>query len=160
MIWAGGYYHLKRINIETRNVRLYPGVSAITTIQEKNIRQMWIGTRMGLYQLDKESGDYQYVDLPVESPYICALHQGDDGILYIGTRGAGLLVYDLYKEKFIHQYHTDNCALISDNIYTILPRQDGSLLMGTENGITNYSPKEHSFRNWTREQTRIDEYQF
>ena len=151
-IWSGGYYHLKRINIETRNVRLYPGVSSITTIQEKNIRQMWIGTRMGLYQLDKESGDYQYVDLPVESPYICALHQGDDGILYIGTRGAGLLVYDLYKEKFIHQYHTDNCALISDNIYTILPRQDGSLLMGTENGITNYSPKEHSFRNWTREQ--------
>ena len=52
----------------------------------------------------------------------------------------------------MHQYRTDNCALISDNIYTILPRQDGKLLMGTENGITIYSPEEHSFRNWTREQ--------
>lgn len=113
---------------------------------------MWIGTRMGLYQLDKESGIYQYVDLPIESPYICALYQRDDGILYIGTRGAGLLVYDINKKKFIHQYRTENCALISDNIYTILPRQDGSLLMGTENGITIYSPKAHSFRNWTREQ--------
>jgi len=113
---------------------------------------MWIGTRMGLYQLDKESGIYQYVDLPVESPYICALYQRNDGILYIGTRGAGLLIYDIDKKKFIHQYHTDNCALISDNIYTILPRQDKSLLMGTENGITIYSPEEHSFRNWTREQ--------
>lgn len=151
-IWSSGYHHLKRINLETKSVRLYPGVNSITTIQEKDTRQMWIGTRMGLYQLDKESGVYQYVDLPIESPYICALFQRDDGILYIGTRGAGLLVYDINKKKFIHQYRTDNCALISDNIYTILPRQDESLLMGTENGITIYSPREHSFRNWTREQ--------
>ncbi len=113
---------------------------------------MWIGTQMGLYQLDKKSGDYRYVDLPVESPYICALYQRDDSILYIGTRGSGLLVYNLYKEKFIHQYRTDNCALISNNIYTIIPRQDGNLLMGTEDGITIYSPKGHFFRNWTREQ--------
>ena len=151
-IWSGGYHHLKRINLETKSVRLYPGVNSITTIQEKDTRQMWIGTRMGLYQLDKESGVYQYVDLPIESPYICALYQRNDGILYIGTRGAGLLVYNINKKKFIHQYRTDNCALISDNIYTILPRQDESLLMGTENGITIYSPREHSFRNWTREQ--------
>lgn len=142
-VWSGGYYHLKRINLETKNVRLYPGVSSITTILEKNARQMWIGTRMGLYQLDKQSGVYRYIDLPVESPYICALYQREDGILYIGTRGAGLLVYDINKKKFIHQYRTDNCALISDNIYTIIPRQDENLLMGTENGITIYSPKDH-----------------
>ena len=152
MIWSGGYYHLKRINLETKSVRLYPGVNSITTIQEKDSRQMWIGTRMGLYLLDKQSGVYRYIDLPVESLYICALYQREDGILYIGTRGAGLLVYDINKKNFIHQYRSDNCALISDNIYTILPRQDGSLLMGTENGITIYSPEEHFFRNWTREQ--------
>ena len=151
-IWSGGYYHLKCINLETKNIRLYPGVSSITTIQEKDAQQMWIGTQMGLYQLDKKSGDYRYVDLPVESPYICALYQRDDSILYIGTRGSGLLVYNLHKEKFIHQYRTDNCALISNNIYTIIPRQDGNLLMGTEDGITIYSPKGHFFRNWTREQ--------
>lgn len=74
-IWSGGYYHLKRINLDTKNVRLYPGVSSITTIQEKDDRLMWIGTRMGLYLLDKESGIYRYIDLPIESPYICALYQ-------------------------------------------------------------------------------------
>ena len=151
-IWSGGYYHLKRINLESKSVRLYSGISSITTILEKDVRQMWIGTRMGLYQLDKQSGIYQYIDLPIESLYICALFQREDGILYIGTRGAGLLVYDSNEGKFVHQYRTDNCALISDNIYTILPRQDGKLLMGTENGITIYSPEGHSFRNWTREQ--------
>lgn len=90
---------MKRINLETKNVRLYPGVSSITTILEKNARQMWIGTRMGLYQLDKQSGVYRYIDLPVESPCICALYQREDGILYIGTRGAGLLVYDINKRS-------------------------------------------------------------
>ena len=84
-IWSGGYYHLKRINLETKSVRLYPGVNSITTIQEKDSRQMWIGTRMGLYLLDKQSGVYRYIDLPVESLYICALYQREDGILYIGT---------------------------------------------------------------------------
>ncbi len=113
---------------------------------------MWIGTRMGLYQLDKQPVFTGILTCLVESPYICALYQREDGILYIGTRGAGLLVYDINKKKFIHQYRTDNCALISDNIYTIIPRQDENLLMGTENGITIYSPKDHFFRNWTREQ--------
>lgn len=31
---------------------------------------MWIGTRMGLYRLDKKSGDYQYVNLPVVSHFL------------------------------------------------------------------------------------------
>ncbi len=151
-IWSGGYFHLKRINLETKNVCLYPGVNSITTILEKNSRQMWIGTRMGLYQLDKKSGVYKYIDLPVESAYICSLYQREDGILYIGTRGAGLLIYDTNTDEFVQQYRTDNCALISDNIYTILSRQDGNLLMGTENGITIFSLKDRTFRNWTREQ--------
>ena len=34
-IWSGGYYHLKRVNLETKSVRLYPGVSSITTIQRR-----------------------------------------------------------------------------------------------------------------------------
>lgn len=72
-IWSGGYYHLKRINLDTKNVRLYPGVSSITTIQEKDDRLMWIGTRMGLYLLDKESGIYRYIvcllNLPIYVHY-------------------------------------------------------------------------------------------
>ena len=55
---------MKRINLESKSVRLYSGISSITTILEKDVRRMWIGTRMGLYQLDKQSGIYQYIDLP------------------------------------------------------------------------------------------------
>ena len=51
---------------------------------------MWIGTSAGLYLLDKFSGKYRSIDMPVESMHIHALYQGDDGVLYIGTSGSGL----------------------------------------------------------------------
>ena len=50
--------------------------------------------------------------MPVESMHIHALYQGDDGVLYIGTSGSGLVLYNPEEEAFA-QYYTDNCALIS-----------------------------------------------
>lgn len=43
---------------------------------------MWIGTATGLYLLDKESGGFERIKLPVESTYIYSLYQ-EDGNLYI-----------------------------------------------------------------------------
>lgn len=85
---------------------------------------MWIGTSAGLYLLDKFSGKYRSIDMPVESMHIHALYQGDDGVLYIGTSGSGLVLYNPEEEAFA-QYYTDNSALISNNIYTILPNRTG-----------------------------------
>lgn len=150
-VWSGGFYNLKCFDLESKKSRLYPGLSSITCILERDPSSMWIGTSMGLYLLDKVSGKYRSVDLPVESSHICALYQGKDGVLYIGTSGSGLVLYDPKEEAFA-QYHTDNCALISNNIYTILPKPDGDLLLSTENGIVHFSPRRMSFNNWTREQ--------
>ena len=150
-IWSGGFYNLKRFDPTGEKSRLYPGLSSITCILEKDRSSMWIGTSMGLYLLDKASGKYSSIDLPVEALHICDLYQGNDGVLYIGTSGSGLLLYDP-KEKAFAQYDMDNCALISNNIYTVLPKPDGDLLLGTDNGIVYFSPREMSFNNWTREQ--------
>ena len=57
---------------------------------EKDSKQMWIGTATGLYLLEKESGKYQRIELPVESMYIYSLYQARNGLLYIGTSGSGL----------------------------------------------------------------------
>ena len=71
--------------------------------------------------------------------------------LYIGTNGSGVVVYNAKDNTFKH-YHKDNCALISNNIYTILPESDGHILMSTENGISCFHPTEKTFHNWTKEQ--------
>lgn len=150
-IWSGGFYNLKCFDLSLNSVRLYPGINSVTAITEKDDGHMWIGTSAGLYLLDKESGRFQYVALQEEMTYINTLYQAEDLSLYIGTNGSGVVVYNAKDNTFKH-YHKDNCALISNNIYTILPESDGHILMSTENGISCFHPTEKTFHNWTKEQ--------
>lgn len=50
-----------------------------------------------LVPVGKATGKYTYIQMPVESYYIYSLCQASDGMLYIGTNNAGLLVYDTTK---------------------------------------------------------------
>ncbi len=102
---------------------------------------MWIGSATGLFLLDKESGKYERIKLPVESNYIYSLYQTKKGSLYIGTSGSGLLIYDPHTKLFTH-YHTGNCALISNNIYTLLSDADEDILLSTESGLTSFYPNQ------------------
>ena len=54
-------------------------------------------------------------------------------------------------KNFVH-YYTGNCALVSNNIYTILPEMDGCIIMSTEDGITSFQIKDKTFHNRTSEQ--------
>ena len=96
---------------------------------------MWIGTATGLYLLNKETGKFQNISMPIESFYINALYQIADSLLYIGTSNSGLLIYNYHRKSFEH-FHKDNCPLISNNIYTILPDGNKSVLLSTENSLT------------------------
>ena len=156
-IWSGGYYNLKCFDLETNEVRLYPGVSSVTSIVEHDKDHMWIGTASGLYLLDRNSGKYQYVGSELEGVYINSLYQANDGLLYIGTNGAGVFVYNIQKQSFEH-YYTDNSALVSNRIFTILPEVDGRIMMSTENGITCFFAKEKHFHNWTRGEGLLPAY--
>lgn len=150
-IWSGGYYNLKEIDYSRKNIRHFPGLNGITAIIEKDSTHMWIGTATGLYLLEKVTGKYSYIQMPVESYYIYSLYQASDGMLYIGTNNAGLLVYDTTKNTFRH-YHRDNCALISNNIYTLLSDGKGNIFLSTEHGLSTFYPAEETFHNWTKEQ--------
>lgn len=150
-IWSGGYYNLKKINLSHQNIRLYPGMEGITDIIEKDKQYMWIGTATGLYLLDKVTGEYELIPMPIESFYINALYQTKNGLLYIGTSNSGLLIYHPDKKEFEH-FHKDNCPLISNNIYTILSDDDRNILLSTENSLTSFYPAKKIFHNWTREQ--------
>ena len=78
-IWSGGFYNLKRINVHTKNIQLYHGLNSITAILERDAKSMWIGSATGLFLLDKESGKYERIKLPVESNYIYSLYQTKKG---------------------------------------------------------------------------------
>lgn len=156
-VWSGGYYNLKCFNLKTNDFRLYPGVNSITAIAEKDADNIWIGTSSGLYMLNKDSGKFQTIEMNVGTTYINTLYQADNGLLYIGTNGSGVLIYDANQKTFDH-YFTDNSALISNKIFTILPEVDGQIMMSTENGITCFYTKDKVFRNWTRGEGLLPSY--
>lgn len=140
-----------------KNIQLYHGLNSITAILERDAKSMWIGSATGLFLLDKESGKYERIKLPVESNYIYSLYQTKKGSLYIGTSGSGLLIYDPHTKLFTH-YHTGNCALISNNIYTLLSDADEDILLSTENGLTSFYPNQKNIsqldkRNGTYDHT-------
>lgn len=156
-IWSGGYYNLKCFDLETKKVRLYPGVSSITSIVEHDKEHMWIGTATGLYLLNRNSGQYQYIEAEMGAAYINSLYQADNGSLYIGTNGSGVFVYNIQNHTLEH-YYTDNSALVSNRIFTILPEVDGRIMMSTENGVTCFFTKEKNFHNWTRGEGLLPAY--
>lgn len=76
--------------------------------------------------------------------YINTLYQADNGLLYIGTNGMGVFIYHPQDKTFEH-YFSDNSALVSNRIFTILPEVDGRIMMSTENGITCFILKKRYF---------------
>lgn len=150
-IWIGGYYNLKYINLNTNQVRLFPEFNHITSLAEKDKDNMWVGTDTGLYLIHKRSGRYIAIKLDGNNPYINALYQGKNGVLYIATNGSGVYTYDHDTQSITH-YHKDNSALVVNNIHAILPEKDGNILVSTENGITSFNIEQKVFHNWTKEQ--------
>lgn len=155
-VWSGGYYNLKCFDLNTGSVRSYPGVGSTTAVMEHDKDHIWVGTAVGLYLLDRNSGIFQQIEA-VGASYINSLYQADDELLYIGTNGTGVFVYNIQNQTFEH-YYTDNSALVSNRIFTILPEVDGRIMMSTENGITCFFTKEKVFHNWTRGEGLLPAY--
>ena len=56
-------------------------------------------------------------------------------------------------QKNFEHYHKDNCALISNNIYTILVRRKRMIFsLSTDTRTDGFYPVEKRFHNWTKEQ--------
>ena len=151
IIWSGGLYNLKAVDRAHHSIQLFPELSGITVLIEHDEESLWVGTNHGLCLLDKQTHQSQEVKLPVASCSIYSLCQSPDGRLFIGTNCAGLLIYTPSTGEMVH-YHTDNCALISNSIYTLICNDGQQLLLATEGAVTYYDPATQHFTNWTREQ--------
>lgn len=87
-IWSGGYYNLKCFDLETNTTRLYSGLNSITSIVEKDKDNMWIGTAIGLYLLNRNTGEYQYIEMEVGITYINTLVRKNKNFVFGSTDGA------------------------------------------------------------------------
>lgn len=151
-IWSGGFYSLRSYNLKDKQSVQYSTTYPITCIKDKDEHSLWIGTINGLYIFDKQKKRLAIYEKLSNAGCINTIYQTADGSkTYIGTYGNGLFIIDNKTNRNIH-YYVENSGLITNNIYSIIPTKQGNLILGTENGLSQFDIKDNLFINWTKEQ--------
>ncbi len=150
-IWIGGHYSLYCLDRKLNILQTYPGITSVNTVVERDEKFLWAGTSNGLHLLDRTTGKYTFIDLPIESGYIYDLFCDKDSLLYIGSFNSGLLEYN-FSSNQVKSYTSRNSSLLSDNIYKIIPTGNNRLFLSTEDGISYLDKTDNTIANWTGDQ--------
>lgn len=116
---------------------------------------LWVGTQNGLNYKPKGSEQFtryfynQYGIQSISNNQIFNLFEDSSGLIWIGTGGGGVNFFDPETSEFSVLNKEDGLAGAS--VYGILEDKNGNLWFSTENGLSCYSPRNRSFRNFTKE---------
>lgn len=123
----------------------------IRVIIQAQDHKLWIGTEEnGVLLLDPKTGtliDFQK-DFSLEDENyvkkIKSLYYDKAGLLWVGTNGYGLSLFN-FKNKTFHKYTIDD-GLPNNVIYAILPDANNNLWLSSNRGITMITPPQ-DFKN-------------
>lgn len=150
-IWIGGQFNLRQVDYQTKNIRFYNDLSLVTSIEEKDKSNIWVGTAKGLFLLNKLNGKSHRIQLPNHVSHINSLSQSSNGDLFIGTN-EGLFILSALDGTFKH-FHKENSQIISNNIRTIINDKEGKYVYFTyEKAIGRINLETSKARNWTSDQ--------
>ncbi|MDR7211703.1 two-component regulator propeller domain-containing protein [Flavobacterium piscis] len=128
----------------------------INFIYEDAKSDIFIGTREGLYKLDKKNDSF--TNLYIENkeirgslgPYFLSVAQAPDGKYWVGTLG-GLLVCKQLEDiqegnyKWYYSILSDNTSIVDNLVSALYFDASGVLWIGTEDGLDKYDPYENQF---------------
>ncbi len=148
-IWVGTYSGLNLFDKKTKTFKRFLFTRNRDDIVSHHIYSivsgggglLWLGTGGGLIAFNYRTGYtkiYQHTSgNSLSTDEINVMLMGDDGNLYIGTRGSGLDIFDTKKQSFSHFVHrpSDSNSLVNNNIFSLAPAQDGNIWVGTEDGL-------------------------
>lgn len=121
------------------------GPSFIQSIFEDSEGILWIGTARGLIRFDNES--YTHETIPFDYRIYAIIEE--NGQLWLGTRGGGLVIYDKKTNNFVKAYQhdfSDPYSLGNNIIFVLYKDSQERLWVGTENGGLNlYNPDQDNF---------------
>ncbi|MBN2103458.1 GHKL domain-containing protein [bacterium] len=149
-LWVGtnmrGLYIYNPENGHLRHLRGPTGelIYTVRAFFEDTDGNMWIGSRQGLYIIDKNLEDMTLHKPGTEGQYslnhqsVQCIFQDEIGDVWIGTRG-GVNHYSPYKAAFHHYSFLSNDSrfLNSPVVYAIYRHNEGDLWFGTETGGIN-----------------------
>lgn len=98
---------------------------------------LWLGTEMGLARFDGIAFElFNLENTPsITNNLITCLEVGPDGVLWIGTRGGGVMTY---RQGKFESLSTED-GLLSNEVWVVKACRDGSVWFGTRNGLNRFS---------------------
>jgi diguanylate cyclase (GGDEF)-like protein/PAS domain S-box-containing protein len=109
---------------------------AINSICEDSSGFLWLGSDTGLYRFNRQNGSYtQLLD---EYGAIYSVASGDDGTIWVGTQGQGLVHLDVVT-GVARQFKNDPGnpdSLAHDEILTVSRDHSGLLWIGSRGGVS------------------------
>ncbi|MFQ5569295.1 MAG: two-component regulator propeller domain-containing protein [Rhodothermales bacterium] len=114
---------------------------------------LWIGTiGGGLNRFDRASESFtsyrhdESDPTSISSDAVISLYGDPDGMLWVGTYGGGFNAFDPSTERFVH--YNRRHGLPDNDILGILPDNEGSVWLSTNNGVSRFNPQTEAFFNY------------
>jgi signal transduction histidine kinase/ligand-binding sensor domain-containing protein len=163
-LWIGSPQGLLGFDSETNTVTTAPENIRLTGInalyQEKNGR-LWIGHQTGVEMMSSRDAVPRHYPLPVSEssleglPPVSAIYQDWSGKMWVGTAGAGIFYLDAARNRFVHfrpcKCLKDTGGLSSTGIHTIFQSRNGTMWVGTREGIGKFSFRTRLFKKYQYE---------
>ncbi|WP_170860855.1 hybrid sensor histidine kinase/response regulator transcription factor [Flavobacterium fluvii] len=165
-LWVGSLTRLKfkAANSNTfRPIKIANGNLQVSELFEDNAHHVWVGTSDGLYELyfanqklvtkrhfSSEFKNSENIDL------ISSIIQDQNLKYWIGTKKSGLYLFDKKTSQLTHfvKNNNDKNSLVNNNVRKILLHKNGSLWIGTQDGLSILNPYTHQFINYQHDPTK------
>jgi signal transduction histidine kinase/ligand-binding sensor domain-containing protein len=127
---------------------------------------IWFGTEDGLNRFDgKEvtifNSNKKRDEGVLVNTITCMIEDKANDLIYIGTNGGGVSVYDPITEKFKHYVYdaSDDC-LSSSFVYDLFLRNDGKVVVANSYGVSILNPDDGTFDNFESSEEPKGEFPF
>ncbi|SDL10064.1 Two component regulator propeller [Catalinimonas alkaloidigena] len=157
--YGGGLAQLNLTEIRFHHLRHRPGATAslpsdeVYAVWEDSTRAVWIGTDNGLCRYQPQKNEYTTWRNAPDDPLslsgdtIFSVVQDAQGYLWVGTQNSGLnrsthptwLGTPLRFRRYSSTTTTANRHLVSNKILTLYPERDGTVWVGTQQGVNHIS---------------------
>ncbi|WP_316814240.1 two-component regulator propeller domain-containing protein [Pedobacter heparinus] len=150
-IWAGTlrrgsfFGALYKLNRLTENFELFDlRLSDLFTMMQTKKGTLWGGTLTQLVKIDKGGKRHVFYDVGYT---VRAIYEDSEGLLWIGTEGGGLILFDPVSGKSIARFTTAE-GLSNNSVLTLIDDDQGNLWMSTYYGVSAMNLKKRTFRNF------------
>ena len=163
MLWLATWNGLNRFDPETEEATVYfhnpedpDGLlhNSIYTVRLIEDGSILVGSSAGVNRVDPSTGEIsifhqteEIEEILSNTEPVLSIEEDEQGVLWIGTGGSGLIQFDPQEERITQYQHnlSDPDSLADDTIWNVFIDQAGRLWIGTSVGLDRFDSATSSF---------------